>query len=172
MQRHQILHHRVGVIRLVDAALLTAQRHQLRQHPEIDAVLVALQRLLLRVLHGVNERLVQYAVVGADPQGLAHEIQQLFPGCAGRIRQIRLLQRQVRRVHMAGDLNGQLVLALEIVIDVAHGAARLLGDLLHGDIFKALPVKQVQRHVLYPAAHLQRLLLARGEFFRHISLTS
>ena len=68
---------------------------------------------------------------------------------------------------MAGDLNGQLVLALEVMVDIAHGAARLLGNLLHGYIFKALPVKQIQRHILDAATHLQRLLLAGGESFCH-----
>ena len=70
-------------------------------------------------------------------------------------------------VHVAGDLDDKLILALEVVIDIAHGAAGGLRDLLHGHIFKAVPVKQVQRHVLDAGAHLQCLPFAGGQRFFH-----
>ena len=68
---------------------------------------------------------------------------------------------------MAGYLNGQLVLAFEIVIDVAHGASGGLGDLLHGDVFKTLPVEQVQGGALDAAAHLQGLAFSCGHSLGH-----
>ena len=167
VQHHQLLHHLIRVVGGVDTALLLAQRHQLQQHPEVYPPGVFLQHPLLRIPQPVDKRLIQHRVRHADLQGPAHKVQQLLPGGPGGVRQICLLQLAVCIVHMAGHLNGQLILAFEIVIDVAHGASGGLGDLLHGDVFKALPVKQVQGGALDAAAHLQGLAFSCGHSLGH-----
>ena len=85
----------------------------------------------------------------------------------GSIRQVSRLQLPVGIVHMAGHLDSQLVLAFEVVINVAHGASGGLGDLLHGDIFKALFVEQVQGGALNAAAHFQGLAFSCGHSLGH-----
>ena len=167
MQRHQLLHHlRRGQL-LPDAALPAAQIHQLPQQAVVYPLLAALQYALLRVAQPVDEGLIQHLVPHADLQRPAHEVQQLLSAGAIGVRQIRLLQHLIRLVHVLGQLDGQFVLAFEVVIDIAHGAAGGLCDLLHGDVFKALPVKQIQRRLLDPAAHLHSLPLSCGDPLCH-----
>ena len=141
VQRHQLLHHlRRGQL-LPDAALPAAQIHQLPQQAVVYPLLAALQYALLRVAQPVDEGFIQHLVPHADFQRPAHEVQQLLSAGAIGVRQIRLLQHLIRLVHVLGQLDGQFVLAFEVVIDIAHGAAGGLCDLLHGDVFKALPVR-------------------------------
>ena len=167
MHHHQVGHQLAGVVVRGDAALLQAGGDQLPQHAEVDTALVVLKDGLLRIFQAVDEAAVQGGVFGTDVQRLAHKVQQLAAGGGGVVGQVRLLQQLVLGVHVAGDLDDKLILALEVVIDIAHGAAGGLRDLLHGHIFKAVPVKQVQRHVLDAGAHLQCLPFAGGQRFFH-----
>ena len=126
----------------MNASLLPAQVHQFPQQPVIHTLAILLQHRLLRIAQTVDKRFIEHLVPGADLQRLSHKVQQLFPTGGGRVRKIFPLQLRVGLIYHLGHLNGQLVLALKIMINVSHGAAHRLGYLLYGHIFKALPVKE------------------------------
>ena len=167
MQGHQVRHQLLAVAVGVDRALLLAAVHQLTQNAKIHALLVVPQDALLGIADAVDKAAVEGRVLGADDQGLTHKVQQLIVPAVGLVRQVALLQHAVLGVHAAGHLDDQLVLALEIVVDVAHGAAHRLGDLLHRDILKALLVEQLQRYVLDTTTHFQGLFFPGGKLFFH-----
>ena len=139
MERHQLGHQLLPVPLGGDAALLLAGGGQLPQDAEVHARFVVPHNGLLRVLQTVDEAAVQGGVFATDIQRTPHKIQQLAAGGNGGIGQILPLQHLV------------------------------LGDLLHRHIFKAVPVKQVQRHILDAGAHLQCLSFAGGQRFFHSS---
>lgn len=60
VENDEILDDFVHGARRVDAALVLAQLHELAQHAVVHAPVVLLQNVLLRVLDGVNERLVEH----------------------------------------------------------------------------------------------------------------
>lgn len=94
---------------------------------------------------------------------------ELVTGGGIAVAEILLLELEVRLVNVACDLNGQFILALEVVVDVADRAAGRLRDLLDGDILEALAVEQIQRGILDFAAHLKRLPFSGCKFFAHSS---
>ena len=167
VQHHQVLHQAVRFVGRVDAPLLLAQVHQLPQQPVIHPLIVFLQHRLLRVAQAVDKRLVEHLVRRADLQGPAHKVQQLFPAGRLPVRQILLLQGRIRLVHHVGHLDGQLILTFKVMVNIAHGAAHRLSDLLHGYIFKTLPVEQGQCRTLYLRAHFYGLPFPGRQFLFH-----
>ncbi len=149
----------------VDRALLLAAVHQLTQNAEIHALFGVPQDALLGIADAVDKAAVEGRVLGADDQGITHKVQQLivqrsWPRRPGSSPPARYYGRP--RCWSPGV--AQLVLALEIMIDVAHRAAHRLGDLLHRDILKALLVEQLS------ATLSIRLRISRACFFRGVTL--